>query len=122
MMATKVGSLKCRIIHLYGSRINITLHEVKFFPEIWVDSFILNKSLKNVYLLINQGHSISLSKGSVLVTLDRVMRTTNGSVSGVTLLVNESPVVYNTISGIFYGKKVDINEFHKILGIAVQIN
>jgi hypothetical protein len=52
-----------------------------------------------------------MSKGSVSVAFDRVMRTTNGSVSGVKLLVNESPVVYNTLSGPFYGKKVDINKF-----------
>jgi hypothetical protein len=57
-----------------------------------------------------------LSKGSVLVTFDREMRPTNGSVSGIKLLVNESPAVYNNLSGPLYGKKVEINEFHKILG------
>jgi hypothetical protein len=41
---------------------------------------------------------------------------TNDSVSGIKLLVNESYVVYNTLSGTFYGNKVYINEFHKILG------
>jgi hypothetical protein len=44
------------------------------------------------------------------------MRTTNGSVSGIKLLVNEPPVFYNTLIDTFYGKKVYINEFHKILG------
>jgi hypothetical protein len=44
------------------------------------------------------------------------MRTTNGSVSAIKLLVNQSPVVYNTLRGPFYEKKVDINEFHEMLG------
>jgi hypothetical protein len=44
------------------------------------------------------------------------MRTTNASVSGVKVLVNESPVLYNTLSGIFSGKKVDISEVQKMLG------
>jgi hypothetical protein len=44
------------------------------------------------------------------------MTTINFFVSGIKLLLNKSPVVYNTLSGIFNGKKVDINEFHKILG------
>jgi hypothetical protein len=30
--------------------------------------------------------------------------------------VNDSPIVYNTISGPLYGKKVDISEFHNMLG------
>jgi hypothetical protein len=44
------------------------------------------------------------------------MRTTNGSVSAIKLIMNESPVVYDTLSSPFYGNKVDTNEFHKILG------
>jgi hypothetical protein len=51
-----------------------------------------------------------------LVTFDRVIRTTNSYVSGIKLLVNEYPVVYNNLSGPFYGKKGDINELHKMLG------
>jgi hypothetical protein len=114
--ATKVGSLKCRVIQVDGSGLDITLHEVKFSTELWVNLFIFNKYLNNEYYLSNKGLSIYFPKGSVWVTYDRVMRITNGSLSGVKLLVNESPVVYSTLSGTFYGKKVAINEFHKMLG------
>jgi hypothetical protein len=31
------------------------------------------------------------------------------------MLVNDSSVVYNTLSGTFYGKKVEINQFHKLM-------
>jgi hypothetical protein len=44
------------------------------------------------------------------------MKTANDFVSWIKFLVNESHVVCNTRSGPFYGEKVDINEFHKILG------
>jgi hypothetical protein len=74
-----------------------------------------NKALKNSYDLRNKGLSICLSKGSFSINFDRVMRTTNGSVSGIKLIVNESPVVCNTLSSTYYGKNLDINEFHKIL-------
>jgi hypothetical protein len=74
------------------------------------------KALKNVYHHSNQGQRIFFSKGSVSVTFDRVTRRTNDSVSGIVLLVNESSVVNQTNSGNFYGKKVHMNEFHKILG------
>jgi hypothetical protein len=51
-----------------------------------------------------------------LVTFDRVVRIINGSVSGINLLVNELLVVYNALSSPFYGKKVHVNYFHKMLG------
>jgi hypothetical protein len=73
MMATKIGRLKFRDIQLDGSALDITLHEVKFVPELWVDLFIIYKSLKNGYHLGNQGLSICLSKGSFSITFDSVM-------------------------------------------------
>jgi hypothetical protein len=51
-----------------------------------------------------------------ILTFDRVIRTINGSVSGIKLSVYESPVACNSISGSISGKKIDINEFHKMLG------
>jgi hypothetical protein len=105
MMATKVGSLKCRVFQLNVSELDITLHEVKFFPELWVNLFIINKALKNGYHCINKGLSICLSKGSFLVTFDRVMRTKNVSVSGIKLLMNESLVFFNILSGSLYASK-----------------
>jgi hypothetical protein len=43
------------------------------------------------------------------------MRTTNGSVSGFKLLMNESPVVYFTLNGPSYGKNIDTYDFHNKL-------
>jgi hypothetical protein len=122
MMATKVGSLKFGVIQTNGSRLDITLHEVKFIPELWVNLFSINKALKHGYLLINQGLSICLSKGSVSVTFDRVMRTTYGSVSGVKLLVNKYPVVCYTLKGHFHGRKLILMRFKRYWDIAVQID
>jgi hypothetical protein len=98
MLANKVVSMKRQVIQLDGSVIDITLHEVKSVPKLWVNFISINKALNNGYHHSNQGLSISLSKGSVFVTFDRVMRTTNCSLSEMILLLNESPVVYNTLS------------------------
>jgi hypothetical protein len=80
MLATEVGSLKCQDIQLDGSGLDITLREVKLAPKLWINLFSINKSLENDHHLSNQGLSICLSKGSVSVTFDRVIRTTNDSV------------------------------------------
>jgi hypothetical protein len=44
MLATKVGSLKCRIIQVDGSGVDITLHEVKYVPELWINLLALTRN------------------------------------------------------------------------------
>jgi hypothetical protein len=68
MKAIKVGSLKCHVIQLYGSSVNLALKEVKYVPELWVNFFCISKALKNGFNLSNKGLMISLKKGSVCVT------------------------------------------------------
>jgi hypothetical protein len=68
MTATKVGSLKCRVIQVDGSELDITLHEVKYVPELWVNLFSINKALKNGHTLSNKGLSICLSKATISIT------------------------------------------------------
>jgi hypothetical protein len=58
----EVGSLKCCVIQVDGLELDITLHKVKYVPELWVNLFSVNKALKNGHKLSNKGLSICLSK------------------------------------------------------------
>jgi hypothetical protein len=82
MTGTTVGSLKCRVTLLDNSGLDITHHDIKFVAKHLVTLFRINKVLKNEYHLTNKGLSICLSKGSVSVTCDRVMRITQDSIWG----------------------------------------
>jgi hypothetical protein len=42
-MTTNVESMKYRVIQLDGSGLDITLHELKFVPELWVSLFSIKK-------------------------------------------------------------------------------
>jgi hypothetical protein len=64
MKAIKVGSLKCHVIQLNGSSVDVTLEEVKYVPELWVNLFSISKALKNGFNLNNKGLMISLKKES----------------------------------------------------------
>jgi hypothetical protein len=55
MTATKVGDCKCKVIQLDGSSLDVTLYEVKYVPELWMNLFSLYKALKNGYTLSNKG-------------------------------------------------------------------
>jgi hypothetical protein len=92
--------------------------KLSLFPNL-VDLFSIGIALRNGYHLSKQGLSICFSKGLVSVIFDIIMRTTNGSVSGIKLLVNESLLAYNTLSGTFMKRKWILMSFIKCCCIAV---
>jgi hypothetical protein len=63
-----------------NSRLDITLQEVKYVPELRVKLFSIIMSIGNGFNLSNKGLPIVLSTGSVSVTFDRIKKTTNGFV------------------------------------------
>jgi hypothetical protein len=54
MKVIKVGSLKCPVIQLNGSSVDVTFKKVKYFPELWVNLFSIRKPLKNGFNLSNK--------------------------------------------------------------------
>jgi hypothetical protein len=43
MKVRKVGSLKCHAIQINGSNADLTLKEVKYVPELWLNLFSISK-------------------------------------------------------------------------------
>ena len=116
MTATKVGSLKRRVIQLDGSVLNITINEVKYVPKLCANLFSINKAIKNGFSLSNKGTSICLTKGSASITFDRVINTLSGTISGIKMIGNESPVAYVAQSNFTSLNAIDINKFHEMIG------
>jgi hypothetical protein len=50
------------VLQVNGSKFEVTLKEVKYVPELWVNLFSMNKALKNGFKLSNDGISICISK------------------------------------------------------------
>jgi hypothetical protein len=90
--AIKVGNLKCHLIQFNGSSVDVTLKEVKYVPELWVNLFSISKPLKNVFNLSKKGLMISLKKGSVSLKFDGVIKTVNGSISGIKMTTYDPSV------------------------------
>jgi hypothetical protein len=61
MLATKVGSLRRRVIQVDGSTLGIVVNDVKFLPELCDNLFSVNKALKNGFKLSNKNEYISLT-------------------------------------------------------------
>jgi hypothetical protein len=116
MTATKVGSLKRRVIQLDGSVLNITINKDKFVPKLCANLFSINKAIKNGFSLSNKGTSICLTKGSASITFDRVINALSGTISGIKMIGNESPVASIAQSNFSSVNAIDINMFHKMIG------
>jgi gag-polypeptide of LTR copia-type/Zinc knuckle len=58
MTATKVGSLKCCVVQLDGSVLDIKINKVKYVPKLCANLFSINKAIKNGFSLSNKGTSI----------------------------------------------------------------
>jgi hypothetical protein len=115
MKAIKVGSFKRHVIQLNGSSVNVTLREIKYVPEFWVNLFSISKALKNGFNLSNKGLMISLKKGSVSVTFDRVIKTANGSISGIKMTKYDPSVAYLAKGSLTAIKEFDVNKFHEMI-------
>jgi hypothetical protein len=116
MVATKVGSLRRRVIQVDGSTLDIVINDVKFLPELYANIFSINKALKNGFKLSNKNENISLTKGSASITFDRIIKSLDGTVSGIKMIYLDSWTAYIAQNKLDSVKSVDMNKFHEIIG------
>jgi hypothetical protein len=115
MIAKKMGKLKCGVLQKNGEKLIVTLENVKFVPELWVNLFSIGKALKKGFDIGNDGEIIKLTKGNVSLTFDKIMKTKNGFVPGIRLM----PVLSDIGTAVVEsgkGESIDVNNLHKILG------
>ena len=53
MLATKVGSIRHRVIQVDGSTLDIVINEVKYLPELCANLFSMSNAIKNGFKLSN---------------------------------------------------------------------
>jgi hypothetical protein len=58
---------------------------VKYVPEHWVNLLSINKALKNGFKIGNDGIIIHLAQRSTTLSLNKILNTKNGFVSGAKL-------------------------------------
>jgi hypothetical protein len=75
--------LQCEITEINGDKFTLTLNDVKNAPNLCVNVFSLNKALKRVFEVSNDGVFFSLNYKHVRLIFDFVINATDGSVTGV---------------------------------------
>ena len=118
MMAKKIGKLRCEILQKNGEKLVITLQDVKYVPDLWINLFSIGKALKNGFNLGNDGEKLKLMKGNVTILFDRFLISKNGFVPGIKM----KPLLNDVSATVVESKKeksknmIDVNNLHKILG------
>jgi hypothetical protein len=62
------------VIQINGKKFTLTLIDVKYVPDLFVNLFSLNKAFQNGFKLSNENVSIRLSKGLVMLTFDQIIK------------------------------------------------
>jgi hypothetical protein len=116
MLAKKVGSLKCTVQPKNGDKFVVVLQNVKCVPNLWINLFSISKALNNGFNLGNEDVVMKLMKENMAFYFDRILRTTNGFVSGIKLI----PMLVNTATtAVEVNKvrpKINIHNLHNSVG------
>ena len=118
MLAKKMGKLRCEILQKNGEKLIVTLQDVKYVPDLWVNLFSIGKALKNGFNLGNDGERIKLMKGSVIILFDRFITSKNGSVPVIKMKPLLNAVSATSVESRKGKSKntIEINDLHQILG------
>jgi hypothetical protein len=103
------------VVQFDGSVLDITINKVKYVPKLCANLFSINMAIKNGFSLSNKVTSICLTKGSASITFDRVINTLSGTISGIKMIDNESPVAYVAQSSFSSVNAIDIDKFHQMI-------
>jgi hypothetical protein len=112
LTATKVGTLKLKVLQKEGEDFEIILTNVKYVPELCSKLFSIGTAIKKGCELSSKGLDISLTKGKMKLVFDQYLHNGGGFVSGVKMqqLKEEAMLSVNK------EKKVDIKVVHNVLG------
>ena len=116
LRATKIGDKHITIHQEDGTKVNIVLKDFKYVPNLSANLFSITKSMQQGWSLSNKGIKIILKKSGKTVMFDRMMKTGKGVIIGAHITSRVMEQANFTTATLDKLKKIDVNEFHKIVG------
>ncbi len=114
LTATKLGKMRRTIVQKNGDTVDVTLTDVKYVPELWVNLFSIGKGLQNGFNIGNKGLHLFLTKGKTTILFDKMMKTNKGFILGVDMMPTTRKSCVATLS-LDKGKSVSKKILHGIL-------
>lgn len=114
--ATKKGIFRGKVVQVDGSTTTVKL-EVKYLSQLKTNLFSITTAMKNGAKLSNEGDKIILSKNGISVRFDRKASGGDGATMGAIIKpINKEPEVAMVTGAVIGSKKIDINQYHRMLG------
>jgi hypothetical protein len=73
-------------------------------------------TIKNRFDLSSEGDSISLTKGSSSITFDRIIKSLDGTISGIKMISLDSPTAHVIQNKMDSNKRIDVKKLHAMIG------
>jgi hypothetical protein len=118
MTATKMGKLRCEILQKNGESLVVTLEDVKFVPDLWINLFSIGKAVRNGFNLGNDGETIKLMKGNTVILFDKRLKSKNGFVPAIKIKAVLADIGATVVNAKKQKPKnsINVNNLYKILG------
>ena len=110
LKSTTVGTLRAIVEQADRTRLDVTLKNVAYVPELSTNLFSITKAMENGFEISSKGNIMSLSKGSKMVKFDRLQKTKNGFCPGIHMRVK---VHYENAN---FASQIAYSEAHQKLG------
>jgi len=112
--ATKVGWLKVSYTNYAGEIKEFVLENVQFIPGFWVNLFSLMAAMSKGCSIHNEDRMIVISKNLLELKFNEEIKTKNGFVCGITLVVKPATdCMLATLAMADCHRTIDINNLHK---------
>ena len=104
LKSTTVGTLRAIVEQTDGTKIDVTLKNVAYVPELATNLFSITKAMENGFKVSSTGNILRLSKGTKMVKFDRLQKTKNGFYPGIQMRVKVDHEKANLASGTNYSE------------------
>jgi hypothetical protein len=75
LKSTTFGTLKATVEQADGTKMDVTLKNVAYVPELATNLLSITKAMENGFKVSSTGNILRLSKGSKIVKFDRLQKT-----------------------------------------------
>jgi hypothetical protein len=115
LMATKIGKKHVTVVQRDGTITELVLTNCKYVPKLSTNLFSITAAIKHGWNISNQGQEIRLTKSSMMIAFDHLLKTEHGQIPAIAMVPRPADLAAVMLE---HGTTADINVMHAVLGHA----
>ena len=111
LTSTKMGNKRVTVIHKNGTKTNVTLTNVKYVPELWVNLFSFTTAMKQGFVMNGDMNGIKIKKGKAEIHFDRKIQNKTSVLFGIIMVPQNDESAHLSTN-----KTMEMSDFHSLMG------